>query len=41
MPIDRSAIRVKAMLIAPNQELSAHAVSLNRPPPRIPTDTTA
>ncbi len=31
MPIDRSAIRVKAMLIAPNEELSAHAVSLNPP----------
>lgn len=31
MPIDRSLIRVKAMLIAPNEELSAHAVSLNAP----------
>ena len=31
MPIDRSLIRVKAMLIAPNGELSAHAVSLNMP----------
>jgi ADP-ribose pyrophosphatase YjhB (NUDIX family) len=29
--IDRSVIRVKAMLIAPNAELTAHAVSLNRP----------
>jgi ADP-ribose pyrophosphatase YjhB (NUDIX family) len=31
MSIDRSLIRVKAMLIAPNEELSAHAVSLNMP----------
>lgn len=30
-PIDRSYIRVKAMLIAPNDEGTAHAVSLNRP----------
>ena len=29
MPIDRSVIRVKAMLIAPNAEGTAHAVSLN------------
>lgn len=31
MPIDRSHIGVKAMLIAPNDDLSAHAVSLNPP----------
>lgn len=31
MPIDRSVIRVKAMLIAPNAEGTAHAVSLNAP----------
>lgn len=31
MSVDRSAIRVKAMLIAPNEDLSAHAVSLNAP----------
>lgn len=31
MAIDRSVIRVKAMLIAPNRERSAHAVSLNPP----------
>lgn len=31
MTSDRSAIRVKAMLIAPNAELTAHAVTLNRP----------
>jgi ADP-ribose pyrophosphatase YjhB (NUDIX family) len=36
MPIDRSLIRVKAMLIAPNEELSAHAVSLNKPTPENP-----
>ena len=29
--IDRSRIRVKAMLVAPNAEGTAHAVSLNRP----------
>lgn len=29
--IDRSVIRVKAMLIAPNNDHSAHAVSLNVP----------
>jgi len=31
MTIDRSIIRVKAMLIAPNADRTAHAVSLNRP----------
>lgn len=31
MSIDRSYIRVKAMLIAPNGEGAAHAVSLNAP----------
>lgn len=31
MTIDRSVIRVKAMLIAPNPDHSAHAVSLNAP----------
>jgi NADH pyrophosphatase NudC (nudix superfamily) len=36
MPIDRCLIRVKAMLIAPNEELSAHAVSLNKPTPENP-----
>lgn len=30
-PVDRSYIRVKAMLIAPNDDGSAHAVSLNQP----------
>ena len=29
--IDRSVIRVKAMIISPNRDLSAHAVSLNAP----------
>lgn len=29
--VDRSVIRVKAMLIAPNSDLTAHAVSLNAP----------
>lgn len=29
MTIDRSRIRVKAMLIAPNEDRTAHAVSLN------------
>lgn len=29
-PVDRSHIRVKAMLIAPNDDGTAHAVSLNR-----------
>ena len=29
--IDRSVIRVKAMLIAPNLEHTAHAVTLNAP----------
>lgn len=31
MPVDRSFIRVKAMLIAPNADHTAHAVSLNAP----------
>ncbi len=31
MPIDRSFIRVKAMLVAPNEDGTAHAVSLNPP----------
>ena len=31
MPVDRSRIRVKAMLMAPNEGLSAHAVSCNPP----------
>ena len=31
MAIDRSVIRVKAMLIAPNADLTAHAVSVNAP----------
>ena len=31
MSIDRSVIRVKAMLIALNDDHTAHAVSLNRP----------
>ncbi|MGM7669109.1 NUDIX hydrolase [Microbacterium sp. A93] len=31
MSIDRSYIRVKAMLVAPNTEGTAHAVSLNAP----------
>lgn len=31
MPVDRSHIRVKAMLIAPDADLTAHAVSLNEP----------
>ena len=30
-PVDRSQIRVKAMLIAPNDDFTAHAVSLNPP----------
>jgi ADP-ribose pyrophosphatase YjhB (NUDIX family) len=30
-PVDRSHIRVKALLIAPNDDFSAHAVSLNPP----------
>jgi len=29
--VDRSFIRVKAMLVAPNRDLTAHAVSLNAP----------
>jgi ADP-ribose pyrophosphatase YjhB (NUDIX family) len=29
--VDRSFIRVKAMLVAPNQDLTGHAVSLGRP----------
>ncbi|MFJ3473626.1 NUDIX domain-containing protein [Microbacterium maritypicum] len=29
MPIDRSHIRVKAMLVAPNEQGTAHAVSVN------------
>ena len=31
VPADRSMIRVKAMLVAPNDDLTAHAVSLNPP----------
>ncbi|MGA8209803.1 MAG: NUDIX domain-containing protein [Nocardioidaceae bacterium] len=31
MTIDRSRIRVKAMMVAPNDGFSAHAVSLNPP----------
>lgn len=31
MAVDRSFIRVKAMLVAPNEGLTAHAVSLNPP----------
>lgn len=31
MHIDRSMIRVKAMLISPNEDASAHAVTLNAP----------
>ncbi len=31
VPVDRSFIRVKAMLIAPNKDATAHAVSLNPP----------
>ncbi len=31
MTVDRSFIRVKAMLVAPNEDLTAHAVSLNPP----------
>ena len=31
MPIDRSYIRVKAMLVAPNDSRTSHAVSLNPP----------
>ncbi|WP_353647550.1 NUDIX domain-containing protein [Nakamurella sp. A5-74] len=31
VPVDRSFIRVKALLIAPNDDRSAHAVSLNLP----------
>lgn len=31
MPVDRSSIRVKAMLVAPNADRTAHAVSLNPP----------
>jgi len=31
MPVDRSFIRVKAMLIAPNDDLTSHAVTLNPP----------
>ncbi|QTX04776.1 NUDIX domain-containing protein [Agromyces archimandritae] len=31
MPIDRSYIRVKAMLIAPNEDRSHHLVSVNAP----------
>lgn len=30
-PVDRSHIRVKSMLIAPNDDFTAHAVSLNPP----------
>jgi ADP-ribose pyrophosphatase YjhB (NUDIX family) len=31
MTVDRSVIRVKAMLIAPNDDLTPHAVSVNTP----------
>jgi ADP-ribose pyrophosphatase YjhB (NUDIX family) len=31
VPIDRSFIRVKAMLVAPNDDLTAHAVTVNPP----------
>jgi ADP-ribose pyrophosphatase YjhB (NUDIX family) len=31
VPVDRSSIRLKAMLIAPNDNLTAHAVSVNPP----------
>jgi ADP-ribose pyrophosphatase YjhB (NUDIX family) len=31
MSVDRSFIRVKAMLVAPNEALTDHAVSLNQP----------
>ena len=31
MTVDRSHIRVKAMLVAPNEDRSAHAVSVNPP----------
>lgn len=31
MPVDRSYIRVKAMLVAPHEDGAAHAVSLNPP----------
>ena len=31
MPIDRSVIRVKAMLLAPSPDRTAHAVTLNPP----------
>lgn len=31
MSVDRSCIRVKAMLIAPNADFTAHAVTLNAP----------
>jgi ADP-ribose pyrophosphatase YjhB (NUDIX family) len=31
VPVDRAFIRVKAMLVAPNEDLTGHAVSLNRP----------
>ncbi|GAA5151957.1 hypothetical protein GCM10023340_31460 [Nocardioides marinquilinus] len=31
MPVDRSVIRVKAMLVAPSADGTAHAVSLNPP----------
>ena len=41
MTIDRSRIRVKAMMVAPNDGFSAHAVSLNPPTAENPTGTTA
>ncbi|MGI8522253.1 MAG: NUDIX hydrolase [Nocardioides sp.] len=31
MSVDRSFIRVNAMLVAPNEDLTAHVVSVNRP----------
>ena len=37
MPVDRSHIRVKAMLVAPDVDLTAHAVSLNPPTAEHPT----
>ncbi|NYE35021.1 ADP-ribose pyrophosphatase YjhB (NUDIX family) [Nocardioides cavernae] len=36
-PIDRSVIRVKAMLIAPNEDFTTHAVSVNPPTQEHPT----
>lgn len=36
MPVDRTHIRVKSMLIAPNREGTAHAVSVNGATPENP-----